>query len=99
MTAAVLLLAGCSAGNDDTGPVARLAACAAPSASGQVKIEFRQDDKVLASGSIAPGGVFAAPVPATAAVSVYADGKLVGGKSAGDGDVYLGGAGCPDTPG
>src|SRR3954466_1433688 len=92
----VAFAAGCS---DKPAPTARVAACVNPSASGQVRMEFRQDGKMIASGEIAPGGVFAAPVPATAAVDVYSDGKLQGSKDAGEGDVYLGGAGCPETAG
>jgi len=83
-------------------PEARLAACAVPSAStspaGQVDVEFRQGGKVIAQGNITAGGIFAAPVPASAAVDVYTDGKLLGTKQAGDSDVYLNGPGCPDTP-
>jgi hypothetical protein len=83
-------------------PTQRLAVCVAPSASdpadGRVTIEFRRSGQVIASGSIPVGGVFAAPVPADAAVDAYANDKLVGSKPAGGGDVYLSGAGCPDTP-
>lgn len=94
------LLAGCGhpAGR---APTQRMAVCVAAGPShptGRVTIEFRRAGAVIASGSIPAGGVFAAPVPADAAVDAYADDKLVGSKPAGGGDVYLSEAGCPDSP-
>jgi hypothetical protein len=83
-------------------PAQRLAVCVAPGpshrAGTQVTVEFRQAGTVIAAGTIPVGGVFAAPVPADAAVDAYAGDDLVGSRPAHGGDVYLNGPGCPDTP-
>ena len=105
---AVLLVAGCS-DEPETVDEQNVAVCVAPSdelpATGRLDVEFRQDGKVVATGSTDVGGTIGAQVP-IGEIDVYVDGELYGqatgyGPSTLDengqiqGSTYLHGSGCP----
>jgi hypothetical protein len=105
---AVLLLTACS-DEPETVDEQNVAVCVAPSenlpATGRMDVEFRQDGKVVATGSTEVGGAIGARVP-TGEIDVYVNGEPYGqatsyGPSTLDengelqGSIYLSGPGCP----
>ncbi|WP_432507427.1 hypothetical protein [Kineococcus arenarius] len=106
---AVLLIAGCS-DEPETVNEQNVAVCISPEgdlpATGRMDVEFRQDGKVLATGSANIGGAVGARVP-NGEIDVYVNGELYGhaaGYTPGtldeDGELqgvtYLSGPGCPE---